>query len=93
MYGSVFNWGAIISKQLSIRVEQAKKPKAGEVPTFFMASYLLDVVCARNVFPGLGLSWHVLKLPVHVYFIILWENRYKKSYVVIYDEFLARVYS
>jgi hypothetical protein len=52
--GSVFNWGAIISKQLSIRVDQAHKPKAGEVPSFFMASYLLDAMCARNVFPGMG---------------------------------------
>jgi hypothetical protein len=57
--GSVFNWGSIISKQLSIRIEQAQKPNPGEAPSFFMESYLLDVMCARNIFPGMGLSWHV----------------------------------
>jgi hypothetical protein len=79
IYGSVFNLGTIISKQLSIRVEQAHKPKEGETPCFFMASYLLDAICTRNVFPGLGLSYHVSDLVIHVYFNILWENIYKKS--------------
>jgi hypothetical protein len=59
---------------------------------FHMASYLLDVICARNVFVGMNLSWHFVKLPVHVYFNILWENRYKKSYTLICDEFIARIY-
>jgi hypothetical protein len=57
-----------------------------------MASYLLDVMCARNIFAGMNLSWHIAELPVHVYFIILWENRYKKSYSLICDEFITRIY-
>jgi hypothetical protein len=89
---SIFNWGAIISKQLSIWVEEAQKTKVGETPIFFMVSYLLDAICARNVFPGIGLSWHVFELSVHVYFNILWENRYKKSYTLICDDFLAMIY-
>jgi hypothetical protein len=36
--GSSFNWGVIISKQLSIYVQQAQTPKEGEAPTFYMAS-------------------------------------------------------
>jgi hypothetical protein len=87
--GSSFNWGEIISKQLSTNVLQAQMLKEGEAPTFHMASYLLDVICARNVFAGMNLSWHVAELPVHVYFNILWENRYKKSYALICDEFIA----
>jgi hypothetical protein len=90
--GSGFNWGAIISKQLSICIQQAWTPKEGETPTFYMASYLLDVMCARNVFTGMNLSWHVAELSVHVYFNILWENRYKKSYSLICDEFIARIH-
>jgi hypothetical protein len=57
-----------------------------------MASYLLDVICARNVFIGMNLRWHVAELPVHVYFIILWENRYKKYYALSCDEFIARIH-
>jgi hypothetical protein len=59
---------------------------------FHMASYLLDVIYARNVFVDMNLSWNVAELPVHVYFNILWENRYKKSYALICDEFIAQIY-
>lgn len=92
IFGSSFNWGAIISKQLSTNILQAQTPKDGETPVFHMASYLLDVTCTRNVFTGTNLSWHVAKLPVHVYFSILWENRYKFFYAMICDEFIARVH-
>jgi hypothetical protein len=90
--GSIFNWGVIISKKLSICVQQAQMLKEGEAPTFHMASYLLDVIYARNVFVDMNLSWHVAELPVHVYFIILWENMYKTSYTLICDEFIARIH-
>jgi hypothetical protein len=90
--GSSFNWGKIISKQLSICVQQAQMPKEGEAPTFYMASYLIDFMCTRSVFTGMNLIWHVADLPVHIYFNILWENRYKKSYTLICDKFIARIY-
>ena len=57
-----------------------------------MASYLLDVICARDAFVGMNLNWHPSELVVHVYFNILWENRYEKSYVVICDQFIVRIY-
>jgi hypothetical protein len=88
-----FNWGAIISKQLSTCIRQAQTPKEGETLSFYMASYLLDVICARNVFSGMNLNWHSSELPVHVYFNILWENRYKKSFSLICDQFIACIYS
>jgi hypothetical protein len=87
-----FNWGAIISKQLSTCIQQAQTLKEGETPSFYMASYLLDVICARNVFVRMKLSWHTSELPVHVYFSIFWENRYKKYYSLICDQFIARIY-
>jgi hypothetical protein len=71
-----FNWGEIISKQLRTCVQQAQMPKEGEEPNFYMASYLRDVMCARNVFVDMNLIWHVIELSVHVYFNVLWENRY-----------------
>jgi hypothetical protein len=91
IFGRSFNWGAIISKQLSIYVQQAQMLKEGETLTFHMASYLLDVICVRNVFADTNLIWYFTRLPVHVYFIILWENRYKKSYALIYDEFITHI--
>jgi hypothetical protein len=90
--GSSFNWGAIISKKLSICIQQDQTLKEGETPSFYMASYLLDVMCGRNIFSRMNLSWHIVELPIHIYFNILWENRYKKSYSLIYDEFIAQIY-
>jgi hypothetical protein len=58
-FRSGFNWGAIISKKLSICIQQAQTSKEGETPAFYMASYLLDVMCARNIFAGMNLSWHM----------------------------------
>jgi hypothetical protein len=51
--------------------------KEGEAPTIYMTSYMLDVMCPRNIFAGMNLSWHVAELLVHIYFNMLWENRYK----------------
>jgi hypothetical protein len=87
-----FNWGAIISKQLSICIQQAQTPKEGETPSFYMDSYLLDVICARNAFFRMNLRWHASELSVHVYFSILLENMYKKSYSLICDQFIVRIH-
>jgi hypothetical protein len=89
---SIFNRGAIISKQLRICAQQAQTMKEGETPSFHMALYLLDVICERNVFTDMNLRWHVSELSVHVYFIILWENKYKKFYTLICDEFITRIH-
>jgi hypothetical protein len=51
-----FKWGEIISKQLIICVQQAQMSKEGETTNVSMDSYLLDVVCARNVFIVMNLS-------------------------------------
>jgi hypothetical protein len=52
--GHVFNWATILSPSLNRMIERAKKAKAkpGVVPTFYMVSYLMDVICATNIFPG-----------------------------------------
>jgi hypothetical protein len=87
-----FNWGTIISKQLSTFIRQAQVPKKGDTPTFYMASYLLDIVYARNTFIGMNLNWHSLELLVHVCFNILWENRYNVSYTIICDYLITCIY-
>jgi hypothetical protein len=78
--GMGFNWDFIISKQLSTCIRKAQVPKEGDTLAFYMTSYLLDIVCAMNTFSGMNLNWHSSELSIHVYFNILWENMYKKSY-------------
>jgi hypothetical protein len=48
--GFVFNWAAILSHVMKSFIERDKKPIIEILPTFYMASYLLDIVCARNYF-------------------------------------------
>jgi len=67
--------------------------KEGETPSFYMSFYLLDVICAKKFFTRMKLSWNSFEIPVHVYFSILWENRYKKSYYLICDQFITHIYS
>jgi hypothetical protein len=57
-----------------------------------MALYLLDVICGRNVFVDMNMRWHVAELMVHIYLNMLWENRFKKYYSPICDEFIAHIY-
>jgi hypothetical protein len=57
-----------------------------------MASYLLDIICARNIFAGINLSWNIYELSVHVYFNVLWENMYKKYFSLIYNEFITLIH-
>jgi hypothetical protein len=41
----------------------------------------------------MNLIWHVSEVILHVYFNILWENRYKISMPLVCDGFIARVSS
>jgi hypothetical protein len=90
--GRDFNWGAIISKQLRICIQWAQTPKEAETPSFYMDLYLLDIMCTRNVFVSMKLRWHTSELLVHIYFSILWENKYKKSYSLICNEFITCIH-
>jgi hypothetical protein len=40
----------------------------------------------------MNLRWHASELSVHVYFYILWENRYKKSYSLIHNQFITCIH-
>jgi hypothetical protein len=40
----------------------------------------------------MNLRWHVVELPIHVYFNMIWENRYNKYHSLICNEFIACIY-
>jgi hypothetical protein len=46
----------------------------------------------KSVFAGMNLSWHVAQLHVHVYFNVLWKNRYKIFYALICGEFISQLH-
>ena len=48
-YGSVLNWGEIIYSNLDIQLKKAKNEHK-----FYMAAYLLDVMCVSREYPSLN---------------------------------------
>ena len=52
MYGTRFNWANIIITSLKSNISAALAPDEGYASKFYMASYLLDAVCARYHFEG-----------------------------------------
>jgi hypothetical protein len=71
---------------------KAKQPNFEILPTFYMASYLLDIICASNPFSRIRWSWFMSRISVHVYCQKLWENKTKRQHAHICDNFLAQVY-
>jgi hypothetical protein len=74
-YGSILNWGEIISSNLDIQLKKVQKEHR-----FYMSSYLLDVMCASQQYPSLGWKWNPNLSSIHVYYKMLWENKYKEYY-------------
>jgi hypothetical protein len=57
-----------------------------------MSSYSLDVMCASQEYPSLGWRWKSDLLSIHVYCKMLWQNKYKVDYELIYSELFATIY-
>ena len=57
-----------------------------------MSSYLLDLMCAKIEYPSLGMKWKPNLPSVHVYCKILWENKYKEDYDLIYNGLFSIIY-
>ena len=57
-----------------------------------MSSYLLDVMCANIEYPSLRWKWEPSLLSVHVYCEMVWENKYKEDYELIYNGLFSTLY-
>jgi len=73
--GTIFNWSGILSCAIVHAVNRARRVLGENEPAhFYMSSYLLDVICATNPFPGLHWMWTPTEPPVHIYCSLLWEH-------------------
>ena len=52
----------------------------------------MDVMCANLEFPSLEWKWEPSLPSVHVYYKMLWENKYKEHYGQIYNNFFPTLY-
>lgn len=62
---TILNWGTIPSLALKKSIEKVKNHSEKRGPFFYMASYLIDNVCAYNSFQGMGWNWNGSMMPIH----------------------------
>ena len=86
-YGSILDWGDIISSNLDMQLSKVQKEHQ-----FYMSSYLLDVMCASREYPSLGWKWKPYLPSIHVYYKILWQNKYKGDYERIFNDLFSTIY-
>ena len=51
--GLVFNWETMLYFAMQKSIENARSHNSDVFPTFYVEPYLLDIVCAYNICPGL----------------------------------------
>ena len=56
-----------------------------------MSSYFMDIICGGQHFLGMNWEWKQSLPPVYVYFIDLWDTRYKYDYTRICNNFLVQL--
>ena len=88
----VFNWKEIFSITFKDVILQAQKNLSTKKPSFYLSSYIMDVVCASLSFPAM--NWHQTRgnPPIQIYFPILWEDNYRPHIYDIYDNFIGVVH-
>jgi len=66
--GKVMNWANILAANLLSAIRKYKDSVKGHEPPFFMAAYVLDLICTTVPFPELNLFWKPDTLAVHEMF-------------------------
>jgi hypothetical protein len=64
----------------------------GNISSFHMASYLFDMMCLVHAYLEMGWAWQPTKLPIHVYYKVLWEHKYHTEYQKICEKFLIPIF-
>jgi hypothetical protein len=75
--GSSFNWAKMLSDRLTNQVTEYREQKEkGKASSFFMSTYIMDIICSMTPFPLMTWSWTPTEdEPIHVYHAKLWENK------------------
>jgi hypothetical protein len=85
-YGSILNWGEIISSNMDIQLTKVHKEHQ-----FYMYSYILDVMCASKEFPSMGWKWNSDLPSIHVYYKMLSKNKYTEDYERICNDLFSPI--
>ena len=93
IYGTRFNWASLLVASLKTNISVALAPEEGYSSEFYMAFYLLDVVCSRCHFEGWAHNWDPKQArPVHIEMQVFWDSKYKKDIESISQQFIPALY-
>lgn len=87
--GTIFNQARILTSALKMNIHTTKNLEKGQPLEFYMASYILEVVCEKCEFE----EW-IPKVPepVYIYYKSFWNPCYKDTYETIAESFIAPLY-
>lgn len=90
--GKVMNWANILAVNFLNTIRKYKDVVKGSEPPFFMAAYILDLVCVAIPFPELNLFWKCNTLAIHEMFQILWVDKYPVHFYSICSIIMPQVF-
>jgi hypothetical protein len=85
--GFSFDWAKILSDNLTSKISEYQTKKIKWQPTsFFMSSYVMDVICFMTLFPLMRWSWTSDSAePIHDYHSKLWEDKANDFFYEIFN--------
>jgi len=90
--GTILNWSNILASNLLYTVKRRKDAPRGQEPPFYMAAYLLYLVCVEIYFPELKLQWGPETPVVHEMFQVMWIDRYPVHFYLICDMIVPHIF-
>ena len=90
--GESFNWVQILSVVLKDANEKYKKNSSSRNPSFYLSGYVMDVLYATSSFPMMGWNWTRTSPLVHIYYSVLWEDKFVPKIYEICDHFIGSIY-
>jgi hypothetical protein len=85
--GCSFDSAKLLSESLTNRITEYQMQRvSGKAASFFMFTYIMDVVCLMKPFPLMSWSWTPSEVePIHVYHSKLWEDKATKFIYEIFN--------
>lgn len=90
--GKIMNWANILVAIFLNAIRRRKDASRGQEPPFYIAAYLLDLICAAIHFPKLKLLWGPNTLAAHEMFQVMWIERYPTYFYLICNVIMPQVF-
>ena len=74
--GKIFNWAQIFSIIFKYAILQVHKKSTTKKPTFYLLTYVMDIICTSFSYPAMNWHWTKEKPLIHIYYLVLWEDNY-----------------